>query len=64
MKAKWISWFIKNVPYSTLWTVAFAGQQAKKPPTENVMRYLTPTTTAGLPIVDPSQPYTQTETAP
>eukprot|EP00959_Pyramimonas_sp_CCMP1952_P032728 686422-Pyramimonas_sp.AAC.1 len=64
MKAKWISCFIRNGPYSTLWTVVFAWQQANKSPTDNVIRYLTHTTIAGLPIVDPSKSYTQTEKAP
>eukprot|EP00959_Pyramimonas_sp_CCMP1952_P306785 6420756-Pyramimonas_sp.AAC.1 len=64
MKAKWTSCFTRNGPYFTSWTVVFAWQQAEKSPTESVTLYLTPTTTAGLPIMHPSKSYTQTEKAP
>eukprot|EP00959_Pyramimonas_sp_CCMP1952_P275817 5765169-Pyramimonas_sp.AAC.1 len=64
MKAKWISCFIRNEPYSTLWIVVFAWQQAKRFPTENVMLYSTPTTTTGLPTMDPSKSCTQMGKAP
>eukprot|EP00959_Pyramimonas_sp_CCMP1952_P323463 6768797-Pyramimonas_sp.AAC.1 len=38
-----------------LWTDVSAWQQAKRSLIENVTLYWTPTTTAGLPIMDPSK---------